>query len=66
MIKHALQHKDLVTKQKKKKKKKTEQKHKDLVILTKPRTQYDNQIFMDVGMAYWEDPYLASKELVAS
>ena len=28
--------------------------------------QYDNQIFMDVGMAYWEDPYLASKELVAS
>ena len=40
--------------------------NKDLVILTKPRKQYNNQIFMEVGMAYLGDPYLASRELATS
>ena len=30
---------------------------------TKPN---NNKQFMEVGMYYWEDPYLASRELVAS
>ena len=40
-------------------------KKKDLVILTKSRKQYNNQIFMEVDMAYREDPYLASKVDIA-
>ena len=40
--------------------------HEDLVILTKPRKQCNKQTFMEVGIAYWEDPYLAPRELVAS
>ena len=34
--------------------------HEDLVILT------NKQTFMEVGIAYWEDPYLAPRKLVAS
>jgi hypothetical protein len=40
--------------------------NKDLIILTKPRKQYNNQTFMEVGMAYCGDLYLASRELVTS
>jgi hypothetical protein len=39
---------------------------KDLVTLTKPRKRHNKQTFMEVGMVYWGDPYLAFKELVAS
>ncbi len=39
---------------------------KDLIMLTRPKKQCNNQIFMEVDMAYLEDPYVASRELVAS
>ena len=33
---------------------------------TKPNKQHNYKPFMEVDMDYWEDPYLVSKELVAS
>ena len=33
---------------------------------TKPNVHHDYKTFMEVDMDYWEDPYLASKEFVAS
>ena len=39
---------------------------KDLVTLTNHRKQHDQWTFMEVDMTYWEDPYLASRELVVA